>query len=628
MLVISVVIICVVCLLAPVEVAATVRHKLGRLHHKHGELPMPHSTFELGHIPRYSHGRSLAGPEIVPVYPGYGTHFAYIYVGTPPQRQSVIIDTGSHYTAFPCTGCSQCGQHTDNYWNPDNSTTAKVDTSCNGNRCTITQSYSEGSSWHAFKVVDKLWVGGLNPSEVPNANSMAIDFAFGCQTSETGLFRTQLADGIMGFAMHDDTLPYKLVENKLTDSLMFALCFRVGGGIMTVGGVDPRIHLKTATVQYTNMTSSNGWFAIDLIDILIQKQNTLEEPESLGGTPQQYCGGKGCIVDSGTTDTYLPASLSKRFSELFFKTSDVHYSSANVILTQEQLNSMPNLIFVFRGSDGALVKVEMPWTSYVDSVGGGKYAFRLYLSESSGTVLGANFMNGHNVIFDVNGKRVGFARSNCKYEDYALTLPPTAAPTKAPVDAGNNEGDDASGKPEDCEGFIATSACSAHCDIESGFYVQTGNQTFIRKCTEQTPEFKDVECHVPCNGHRLSRRNPSCTDSQWTECSRSCKQFRSVADSASSTTKASQKITLRSDGKVNYDRRRRLDSAAACVNHTVDRSCYTGSCPIKDGDYYILLDMLVGIDPYHWSFVHEENFFGAISSMFGVRYFRTYYTLC
>lgn len=37
---------------------------------------------------------------------------------------------------------------------------------------------------------------------------------------------------------------------------------------------------------------------------------------------------------------------------------------------------------------------------YVDSVGGGKYAFRVYVSESSGAILGANFMKEMNVIFD------------------------------------------------------------------------------------------------------------------------------------------------------------------------------------------------------------------------------------
>lgn len=41
--------------------------------------------------------------ELTPLYIGYGTHISYIYVGNPPQRQSVIIDTGSSATAFPCT---------------------------------------------------------------------------------------------------------------------------------------------------------------------------------------------------------------------------------------------------------------------------------------------------------------------------------------------------------------------------------------------------------------------------------------------------------------------------------------------------------------------------------------------
>jgi hypothetical protein len=39
-----------------------------------------------------------------PLFRGYGTHFVYLWVGTPPQRVSVIVDSGSQHTAFPCTG--------------------------------------------------------------------------------------------------------------------------------------------------------------------------------------------------------------------------------------------------------------------------------------------------------------------------------------------------------------------------------------------------------------------------------------------------------------------------------------------------------------------------------------------
>lgn len=65
---------------------------------------------------------SFCAPSIT----GYGTHYAYAYVGSPPQRQSLIIDTGSHYTAFPCTGCKQCGEHTDAYFDVAKSKTANV----------------------------------------------------------------------------------------------------------------------------------------------------------------------------------------------------------------------------------------------------------------------------------------------------------------------------------------------------------------------------------------------------------------------------------------------------------------------------------------------------------------------
>ena len=59
-----------------------------------------------------------------PLNQGYGTHYVNLWVGTPtPQRKTVIVDTGSHYTAFPCVGCKGCGEdhHTDPYFQPQES---------------------------------------------------------------------------------------------------------------------------------------------------------------------------------------------------------------------------------------------------------------------------------------------------------------------------------------------------------------------------------------------------------------------------------------------------------------------------------------------------------------------------
>jgi heat shock protein HslJ len=87
--------------------------------------------------------------QTTPVHQGYGTHFATMWVGTPPQRKSVIIDTGSHYTAFPCKGCTNCGEdhHTDPYFDPDASSTFHALTctecqsaSCLKGKCVFSQS--------------------------------------------------------------------------------------------------------------------------------------------------------------------------------------------------------------------------------------------------------------------------------------------------------------------------------------------------------------------------------------------------------------------------------------------------------------------------------------------------------
>lgn len=79
--------------------------------------------------------RSLADIEhqqIGALYQGYGTHYVDVWVGTPPQRQTVIVDTGSGVTAFPCASCNNCGEsyHTDGYFvEADSSTFQKLD--CN-----------------------------------------------------------------------------------------------------------------------------------------------------------------------------------------------------------------------------------------------------------------------------------------------------------------------------------------------------------------------------------------------------------------------------------------------------------------------------------------------------------------
>jgi hypothetical protein len=534
---------------------------------------------------------------LTPLFQGYGTHFSYIYVGTPPQRQSVIVDTGSHYTAFPCTGCAQCGQHTDKYWDLSNSSTADIQ-KCGKDNCNFGQSYSEGSSWRAFKVVDKLWVGGLTQSAL-HGEQYAINFMFGCQTSETGLFRTQLADGIMGMAMAQDTLPYAMVEQGAASANIFAMCFRIGGGILTLGGVDQRIHTRP-TINYASIRRTEGWFTVELLDIQLIKAAS-NQKESLGVDPKYYNSGKGPIVDSGTTDTYLPLAIANQFKTVFKKLSGVSFSNANIPLTDHQLVNMPDVNFVLKGEDGQPFDLIMPWTSYIDKVGENKFAFRIYLTEGSGAVLGANFMDGYNVIFDHDNKRVGFAKSDCKYEDFMpkMTLPPTPAPTHRPTFQ-NRDGSNADSGNDCVSEMVAITKCSARCTgSPSGntpYYFKDGKQKSIDKCDRsESPQITEKDCNQPCYDRKIVRGQPKCYEKGWGECLHSCIQSRQVPD---------------------YDV---LDKENKCTYHQQTRNCYSGACPLHDGDMIVFIDMRIMVDPQEWSYVHSEIFYASFAKMFDVR---------
>jgi hypothetical protein len=192
-----------------------------------------------------------------------------VYAGTPPQRASVIADTGSGLMAFPCSGCDGCGSHTDQPFQADNSSTL-VHVTCaqqsffqckecrdTSNTCGISQSYMEGSSWKASVVEDVVFLGGeASFQDEAMRDRYGTHFQFGCQSSETGLFVTQVADGIMGLSNTENHIVAKLHrENKIASNL-FSLCFTEQGGTMSVGQPNTKAH--RGDISYAKVISDRS----------------------------------------------------------------------------------------------------------------------------------------------------------------------------------------------------------------------------------------------------------------------------------------------------------------------------------------------------------------------------------
>ncbi|OMJ88880.1 hypothetical protein SteCoe_2543 [Stentor coeruleus] len=340
------------------------------------------------------------------------------------MKQTVIIDTGSRLTAFPCIGCTDCGNHMDKYFDFKSSTTSRVVkcdegiqcSVCDKNVCGYSQSYAEGSSISGILVEDYILFG----DDFPHAHREL--GVFGCHRRETYLFRTQKADGIMGlgYAKSIPTLIDLLYKSHNINTDLFSICLASNDGFMTIGGYNISTHISE--IIWTN-TYDKTFYAIKFKGLSVGDIDTgLQESDF----PKNHV--TGTIIDSGTTFTYL----SKNVYSIMFKYIDKYCENSRKCLGSKVIiNYEPNKCYDYNSENFTKeeffdsfpilrffiddVYVEwMPerylfaWPETKNS-----YCIGMYSNEASGNVLGGNFMRGMDVIFDRSEKKVGFAKSLC-----------------------------------------------------------------------------------------------------------------------------------------------------------------------------------------------------------------------
>ncbi|CAN1165690.1 Aspartic proteinase A1 [Linum perenne] len=210
-------------------------------------------------------------------------YYGEIGIGTPPQKFTVIFDTGSSNLWVPSSKCYfsiSCLVHS-KYRSSQSSTYKK-----NGKSAAI--QYGTGSIAGFFSV-DSVKVGNL----------VVKDQEFIEATREPGVtFLVAKFDGILGLGFREisvgDAVP--VWDNMMKQGLIkepvfsFWLNRHAGdeeGGELVFGGVDPN-HFK-GKHTYVPVTKK-GYWQFDMGDVLI------------GGKPTGYCG-RGCsaIADSGTS---------------------------------------------------------------------------------------------------------------------------------------------------------------------------------------------------------------------------------------------------------------------------------------------------------------------------------------
>eukprot|EP00890_Picochlorum_soloecismus_P005382 jgi/Picsp_1/5845/NSC_03204-R1_pepsin-type aspartyl protease len=326
----------------------------------------------------------------------FGYFYSSLYIGTPPKKFSVIVDTGSTMTYVPCSTCGQaCGpNHQDSAFDPGAST---KQSSSSGILLQDVMSIHDG--------------GDLLP------------ITFGCETRETGEIFKQRADGLFGLGNSDVSVVNQLVKTGEIDDT-FSLCFGLveGDGVLLLGDSPASREINLTYTRMIESPSQPFYYTIQMTGILV-------EGSGLPIPSRVFSLGYSTVLDSGTTFTYIPTEAFKIFARsvndhalkkgLFVvpgpdpQFEDVCFGGA------PEHNDLQGLYKVFPKVslqfDGG-VTLELSPLNYlfVHTFNSGKYCLGVFDNGKAGTLLGGITFRNILVNYDRRNRRIGFGQASCK----------------------------------------------------------------------------------------------------------------------------------------------------------------------------------------------------------------------
>jgi hypothetical protein len=321
-------------------------------------------------------------------------YFGELDIGMPPQRFTVIYDTGSNALWVPSKDCSNC-KTTPRYNSSKSSTFLKNGTS-------FSNVYGSGAC-KGFMSKDRIVLAGLNVS----------DFAFGEVTWETkDSLRDTPFDGIVGLSPPDrfPTPIQVLLDQGKIEHNVFATYLSSGGksgSTLSLGGSDSSYY--TGDITYTPAVQSSvlkkivgdGHWAILVSDIKIAGNSTGIAANMVVDTGTSVLGGPSQHVD--VIIQHIMGSKSDAFLAEMGLTLEMDCSTAN---------KLPTISFTVEGKDFHLGPDFYMIAAKDDS---GKEQCQLGiqdLGEGAPWILGDPFLRKYYAIWDADQQRIGFATAS------------------------------------------------------------------------------------------------------------------------------------------------------------------------------------------------------------------------
>jgi hypothetical protein len=310
-------------------------------------------------------------------------YYGEVEIGTPPQKFTVVFDTGSSNLWVPKVNCQNCG-----YWFI-NGGKAKFDNSKSttyqhdGSDFHIT--YGSGSVQGYFSVdhvtlAQDFVISNQKFAEVQNAGGLGVGYIMGQFDGILGL-------GFEGLSLGGATTVFKnAIDQNLVAQPVFA--FSMGDnadGELTLGGYDDSKF--TGEITWVNLSAATYW-QIDIANI------------SVGSYSSGVTNG---IVDSGTS---LITGPSTAIAQIATSAGAMRNIMGEYTIDCARLESLPSLDFSINGKTFSVPGKDL----VIQSAGTCLFAMMaMDIPTGPKWILGDVFMRKYYTIFDYENKRVGFA---------------------------------------------------------------------------------------------------------------------------------------------------------------------------------------------------------------------------
>ena len=364
-------------------------------------------------------------------------YYTTLYLGDQKVRQTYIIDTGSSIMSSPCAPCSECGPHKRPFYYDMNHKHKPL--KCSSRICKLLPAnvcqnkdlkFLEGKTCSFNVDRNRDGIKGyylrdivyfetdrhLNLSILKKKVFRSYALPVGCTTSEQGKYKELNTDGILGMSNSPKAVPNLLYSLGIVNRNLFTLCFGLRGGYMSLGEIDTTYH-KSDVINYIPLLDSDIYYFVKLNSLKVANSETSAMSIPLVAK-----------IDTGNSISYFPSITYKAIISQFKHychtgnhtcgnfTYDEEYGYCASFQDRESLfnaiyKNWPQITLTF--DEYEYIWKPINYYYYKFNLVSRKACLGFQMHKSERIILGANFIHGHDIIFNRASKTLGFVEADC-----------------------------------------------------------------------------------------------------------------------------------------------------------------------------------------------------------------------